>query len=59
MRISFAEFGPSRTGAIVVGVWEGGELTAPARRLDEESSGADDLQAAGTGMVAAPPVADD
>jgi leucyl aminopeptidase len=40
MRISFAEFGPSRTGAIVVGVWEGGELTAPARRLDEESSGA-------------------
>ncbi len=40
MKISFAEFDPSRRGAIVVGVWEGGELTVPARRIDEASGGA-------------------
>ncbi|HEX5319772.1 MAG TPA: leucyl aminopeptidase [Stellaceae bacterium] len=40
MKISFAEFDPTRSGAIAVGVWEDGELTAPARRLDESSGGA-------------------
>jgi len=40
MKISFAEFEP-RPGvagsAIVVGVWEEGTLTAPARQLDEDT----------------------
>jgi leucyl aminopeptidase len=40
MKISFAEFEPLRTGAVVVGVWEGGELTMPARQLDETTGGA-------------------
>jgi leucyl aminopeptidase len=40
MKISFSEFEPPRAGAIVVGVWEGGELTAPGRQLDETTGGA-------------------
>ena len=40
MKISFSEFEPPRAGAIVVGVWEGGELTAPGRQLDETTDGA-------------------
>ncbi|MFZ2008339.1 MAG: leucyl aminopeptidase [Stellaceae bacterium] len=44
MKISFAEFEPPRLGdhggAIVVGVWEEGALTASARQLDEASGGA-------------------
>ncbi|HWB50144.1 MAG TPA: leucyl aminopeptidase [Stellaceae bacterium] len=40
MKISFSEFELPRSGAVVVGVWEGGELTAPARQLDEASGGA-------------------
>jgi leucyl aminopeptidase len=40
MKISFAEFDPSTAGAVVVGVWEEGVLTPPARRLDEASGGA-------------------
>ena len=40
MKISFAEFEPPRAGAVVAGVWEGGELTATARQLDEASGGA-------------------
>ncbi|HEU0218901.1 MAG TPA: leucyl aminopeptidase [Stellaceae bacterium] len=40
MKISFSEFEPPRAGAIVVGVWEGGELTAPGRALDETTDGA-------------------
>jgi leucyl aminopeptidase len=40
MKISFAEFELPRAGAIVVGVWEGGVLTAPARQVDEASGGA-------------------
>src|SRR5690242_10968369 len=45
MKISFAEFAPPRPGgpsqgAVVVGVWEGRELTAPARQLDELTGGA-------------------
>jgi leucyl aminopeptidase len=40
MKISFAEFEPPRAGAIVVGVWEEGSLTSPARQLDEASGGA-------------------
>ena len=40
MKISFAEFDPSAAGAVVVGVWEEGVLTPPARRLDEAGGGA-------------------
>ncbi|HKB92011.1 MAG TPA: hypothetical protein VKC60_15955, partial [Opitutaceae bacterium] len=40
MKISFAEFEPPRSGAVAVGVWEGGALTLPARQLDEASGGA-------------------
>jgi leucyl aminopeptidase len=44
MKISFAEFEPPRRGdgggAVVVGVWEEGALTAAARQLDEASGGA-------------------
>jgi leucyl aminopeptidase len=40
MKISFAEFEPPRSGAVAVGVWEEGVLTAPARQLDEASDGA-------------------
>ena len=40
MKIRFAEFEPSRPGAIVVGVWEDKEPTAPARRLDAATGGA-------------------
>jgi leucyl aminopeptidase len=40
MKISFAEFELSRAGAVVVGVWEEGMLTAPARQLDRASGGA-------------------
>jgi leucyl aminopeptidase len=40
MKIHFSEFELPRAGAIVVGAWEEGELTAPARQLDEASGGA-------------------
>jgi leucyl aminopeptidase len=40
MKISFAEFELPRAGALVVGVWEDGVLTPPARQLDETSGGA-------------------
>ena len=40
MKISFAEPDHPRSGAVVVGVWEEGALTASARRLDEATSGA-------------------
>jgi leucyl aminopeptidase len=40
MQISFCEFKPPQSGAVVVGVWEGGDLTAPARQLDELTAGA-------------------
>ena len=40
MRVSFAEFELPRAGAIVVGVWEEGVLTPPARQIDEASGGA-------------------
>src|SRR5713101_7177884 len=40
MRISFAEPDQPRSGAVVVGVWEEGELTPAARRLDEATAGA-------------------
>ena len=40
MKISFAEFELPRADAVVVGVWEEGVLTAPARQLDEASEGA-------------------
>ncbi|HML09313.1 MAG TPA: leucyl aminopeptidase [Stellaceae bacterium] len=40
MKITFAEFEPPRAGAVVVGVWDDGELTPPARQLDEASGGA-------------------
>ncbi len=40
MKISFAEFELPGSGAVVVGVWEEGVLTAPARRLDETTGGA-------------------
>ncbi len=39
MKISFSEFEPPRAGAVVVGVWEGGALTATARQLDETTGG--------------------
>ncbi|HYM73395.1 MAG TPA: leucyl aminopeptidase [Stellaceae bacterium] len=40
MKISFAEFELPRSGAVVVGVWEEGTLTSPARQLDEAAGGA-------------------
>jgi leucyl aminopeptidase len=40
MKINFAEFDPPAAGAVVVGVWEEGALTPPARQLDEASGGA-------------------
>jgi leucyl aminopeptidase len=40
MKISFAEFVLPGAGAVVVGAWEDRVLTAPARRLDEETGGA-------------------
>jgi leucyl aminopeptidase len=40
MKISFAEFELPRSGAVVVGIWEEGGLTAPARQLDEATEGA-------------------
>src|SRR4029077_13197935 len=40
MKIRFAEFTLPRSGALVVGAWEGGALNAAARRLDEETGGA-------------------
>jgi len=39
MKISFAEFALPQSGAVVVGVWEGRELTDAARRLDEATGG--------------------
>jgi len=40
MKISFAEFELPSAGAVVVGVWEEGALTGPARQLDEMTGGA-------------------
>src|SRR5438270_7100498 len=40
MKISFTEPDLPRSGAVVVGVWEGKALTPAARRLDEAASGA-------------------
>jgi leucyl aminopeptidase len=40
MWIDFAKFALPRSGAIVVGAWEGGVLDAAARRLDEETGAA-------------------
>jgi leucyl aminopeptidase len=40
MKINFAEFELPHVGAVVVGVWEEGALTTPARQLDEASGGA-------------------
>src|SRR6476646_7425810 len=40
MKIRFAEFVMPRSGAIVVGAWEDGVLTASARHLDEATGGA-------------------
>jgi leucyl aminopeptidase len=40
MKISFTEFELPRSGAVVVGVWEEGVLTAPARQFDEATGGA-------------------
>src|SRR5437660_1358516 len=40
MKISFDEPDLPRSGAVVVGIWEEGGLTASARRLDEATSGA-------------------
>jgi leucyl aminopeptidase len=40
MKISFAELALPLSGAVVVGVWEGRALTAPARHLDEATGGA-------------------
>jgi len=40
MKISFAEFAVPRSGAVVVGAWEGGELTPAARLIDEQTGGA-------------------
>src|SRR6201987_5329356 len=39
MKISFAEPDLPRSGAVVVGVWEGKVLTPAARRLDEAAAG--------------------
>ncbi len=40
MKINFTEPDLPRSGAVVVGVWEGKVLTAAARRLDEAAGGA-------------------
>ena len=40
MKISFSEPDLPRSGAVVVGVWEGKVLTPAARRFDEASAGA-------------------
>jgi leucyl aminopeptidase len=40
MKISFAEWAPPRSGAVVVGAWEERVLTGPARALDEATGGA-------------------
>ncbi|MBV8133791.1 MAG: leucyl aminopeptidase, partial [Alphaproteobacteria bacterium] len=40
MKISFAELGQPRSGAVIVGVWEEAVLTPAARRLDETAGGA-------------------
>jgi leucyl aminopeptidase len=40
MKISFAEFSPPKSGAVVVGAWDERVLTAPARQLDEATGGA-------------------
>ncbi len=40
MKIIFSEFELPRSGAVVVGVWEEGILTALARQLDETTGGA-------------------
>src|SRR5437764_5056627 len=40
MKISFAEFELPRSGAVVIGAYDGRVLTAPARRLDEATGGA-------------------
>ncbi len=40
MKISFAEFAPPSSGAVVVGAWEDRVLTAAARQLDEATGGA-------------------
>jgi leucyl aminopeptidase len=40
MKISFTEPDLPRSGAVVVGVWEGKALTPAARRLDEATGGA-------------------
>src|SRR5438093_1962178 len=40
MKISFAEFSPPKSGAVVVGAWEERVLTAPARQFDEATGGA-------------------
>ncbi|HEX9534480.1 MAG TPA: leucyl aminopeptidase, partial [Stellaceae bacterium] len=40
MKISFTEPDLPRSGAVVVGVWEGKVLTPAARRLDEAAAGA-------------------
>jgi leucyl aminopeptidase len=40
MKIKFVEPDQPRSGAVVVGVWEDGALTAAARRLDEATGGA-------------------
>ncbi|HEX3954438.1 MAG TPA: leucyl aminopeptidase [Stellaceae bacterium] len=40
MQINFAEFALPKTGAVVVGAWDDGGLTAPARQLDEATGGA-------------------
>jgi hypothetical protein len=39
MKISFAEPDLPRSGAVVVGVWEGKVLAPAARRLDEAAAG--------------------
>ena len=40
MELSFVEFAPPASGAVVVGAWEDRTLTAPARQLDEATGGA-------------------
>ena len=40
MKISFADFSVPSSGAVVVGVWEDGALTPPAKQIDEATGGA-------------------
>jgi leucyl aminopeptidase len=40
MKISFSELDLSRSGAVVVGIWEEGALTPAAKALDEATGGA-------------------